>query len=86
VAETQPLLAVDESGNSTVEMTSPPAAQNAPTKRTVQTIAVRAAAPAPAQTMPDVLTTPIDVLKVGTDPKIVGAIQRGLSSLGFLHG
>ena len=86
VAETQPLLAVDESGNSTVEMTSPPAAQNAPTKRTVQTIAVRAAAPAPAQTMPDVLTTPIDVLKVATDPKIVGAIQRGLSSLGFLHG
>ncbi len=36
--------------------------------------------------MPDVLTTPIDVTKVATDPKVVGAVQRGLSSLGFLHG
>lgn len=72
-------------GISTLEMTSPPAAEtNAPTKRTVQTIAVRATVPEPAPT--EVVTTPIDVTKVATDPKIVGAIQRGLASLGFLHG
>jgi peptidoglycan hydrolase-like protein with peptidoglycan-binding domain len=87
-AESLALTATDEAaeGSSTVEMTSPPPAAGTPTKRTVQTIAVRASAPAPAQTMPDVLTTPIDVTKVGTDPTVVGAIQRGLSSLGFLHG
>ena len=32
------------------------------------------------------ITTPIDVTKVANDPKVVGAIQRGLASLGFLHG
>jgi peptidoglycan hydrolase-like protein with peptidoglycan-binding domain len=84
VAKAEPLIAIDESGTSAVEMTSLP--QNAPTKRTVQTIAVRASAPAPSQTMPEILTTPIDVTKVDSDPKVVGAIQRGLSSLGFLHG
>jgi peptidoglycan hydrolase-like protein with peptidoglycan-binding domain len=76
-----------ESGLTTLEMTSPPEPTlGGPTKRTVQTVAVRASAPAPLQAMPDVLTAPIDVTKVDTDPKVVGAIQRGLASLGFLHG
>jgi peptidoglycan hydrolase-like protein with peptidoglycan-binding domain len=84
VAE-EPAVQADADGIATLEMTSPPAAEaNAPTKRTVQTIAVRASAPEPAVT--EVVTTPIDLTKVATDPKIVGAIQRGLASLGFLHG
>jgi len=69
-------------GISTLEMTTPPAAEaNAPTKRVVETIAVRAELPAA-----EVVTTPIDVVKAATDPKVVSAVQRGLSSLGFLHG
>jgi peptidoglycan hydrolase-like protein with peptidoglycan-binding domain len=85
---------VKAEGVTTLEMTSPPAeeapaavaeAPNAPTKRAVQTIAVRATLPeTPAAS--DVITTPIDVTKVASDPTIVGAIQRGLASLGFLHG
>jgi peptidoglycan hydrolase-like protein with peptidoglycan-binding domain len=87
--EPEPLAAVSEDGVATLEMTSPPAAETpavtAPTKRAVQTIAVRAPATdaAPAT---EVITTPIDVTKVGTDPTMVGAVQRGLASLGFLHG
>lgn len=82
VAETT----VESDGISTLEMTSPPTAEaNTPTKRTVQTIAIRAPLPETAPAT-EVVTTPIDVLKVATDPKVVGAIQRGLASLGFLHG
>ena len=82
-------------GITTLEMTSPPAAEtpapvaedpNAPTKRAVQTIAVRASLPQLTPAATDVITTPIDVTKVANDPKVVGAIQRGLASLGFLHG
>ena len=85
-ATTEPvaLPAEDSTGTTSLEMTSPPALA-APTKRTVQTIAVRAPVnDKPQQT--EVLTTPIDVTRVATDPRVVGAIQRGLSSLGFLHG
>ena len=68
-----------------LEQAAPPDAATGPTKREVQTIAVRASAPeAPAAN--DVITAVIDVTKVASDPKIVGAIQRGLASLGFLHG
>lgn len=74
-------------GVSSLEMTSPPASTaNAPTKRSVQTIAVTAPAEELEAEAAPVVTTPIDVLKSATDPKVVGAIQRGLSSLGFLHG
>jgi peptidoglycan hydrolase-like protein with peptidoglycan-binding domain len=78
---------VDETGVSTLEMTSPaePAA-NSPTKRSVQTIAIRATAPAEATIDPAVQQPVIDVVKASTDPKVVGAVQRGLASLGFLHG
>lgn len=84
---------VKAEGITTLEMTSPPAQETpavaedptAPTKRPVQTIAVRASLPeTPAAS--DVITTPIDVTRVANDPKVVGAIQRGLASLGFLHG
>ncbi|MEO7222959.1 MAG: peptidoglycan-binding protein [Devosia sp.] len=91
--EPEPQPVVAEEGVQTLEMTSPPAeeaaivteASLAPTKRAVQTIAITAPAPdvAPAT---EVITTPIDVTKVGTDPMVVGAVQRGLASLGFLHG
>lgn len=89
VAALQPT--VDETGVSSLSMTSPPEAEAAlvttgPTKRTVQTIAVRAPATEAAMTPPAVETAPIDVLKSATDPKVVGAVQRGLASLGFLHG
>jgi peptidoglycan hydrolase-like protein with peptidoglycan-binding domain len=78
---------VDAEGVSTLEMTSLPApTANSPTKRTVQTIAVRAPIAEETAASPEVLTTPIDVIKTGSDPKVVGAIQRGLASLGFLHG
>jgi peptidoglycan hydrolase-like protein with peptidoglycan-binding domain len=78
--------AVEPDGVSTLQMTSPAAAETAtPVKRTVQTIAIRAPLREPAATT-EVVTTPIDVLKSATDPKVVGAIQRGLASLGFLHG
>ncbi len=83
----EPVVEANANGISTLEMTSPPAADTtAPTKRTVQTIAVRATTPEPATTASDVMTAVIDVTKVATDPKVVGAIQRGLASLGFLHG
>jgi peptidoglycan hydrolase-like protein with peptidoglycan-binding domain len=95
VATAEPELSptVKEEGISTLEMTSPPeeetataeAAVTAPIKRAVQTIAVRATLPEAAPAA-DIVTTPIDVTKVANDPKIVGAIQRGLASLGFLHG
>jgi peptidoglycan hydrolase-like protein with peptidoglycan-binding domain len=89
--EPQPVVA--EVGVQTLEMTSPPAedaavvteASLAPTKRAVQTIAITAPAPEVAP-QTEVITTPIDVTKVGTDPMVVGAVQRGLASLGFLHG
>jgi peptidoglycan hydrolase-like protein with peptidoglycan-binding domain len=95
-AETPPELGttVKAEGVTALEMTSPPAEEtpaavaetpNAPTKRAVQTIAVRATLPA-APAAAEVITTPIDVTKVASDPTIVGAIQRGLASLGFLHG
>ena len=120
VAELAP---VNDQGVETVAMTSPPALPT-PTKRSVQTIAVRAmppaaadapAMPAPiAQTTdvataaepgavtggegtddasaPDVVASVQDVaaqssaVDVSTDQKVVAAIQRGLNSLGFLHG
>jgi peptidoglycan hydrolase-like protein with peptidoglycan-binding domain len=99
-AEALPALepTVKAEGITTLEMTSPPAVEetpaaavavedpNAPTKRSVQTIAVRASLPELTPAATDVITTPIDVTKVANDPKIVGAIQRGLASLGFLHG
>ena len=85
-------------GITTLEMTSPPAAEteaapavaleataSGPTKREVQTIAVRAN-PGETPAASEVLSTPIDVTKVASDPTVVGAIQRGLASLGFLHG
>lgn len=72
-------------GVTTLAMNSPPE-QTGPTKRVVQTIEVRADA-APAQlAMTGPITTPIDVTKIDSDPKVVSAVQRGLSSLGFLHG
>ena len=90
----EPQPTVKAEGVTTLEMTSPPAQAapaavaedpNGPTKRAVQTIAVRASLPeAPAAS--DVITTPIDVVRLANDPKVVGAIQRGLASLGFLHG
>jgi peptidoglycan hydrolase-like protein with peptidoglycan-binding domain len=83
---------VKAEGITTLEMTSPPAEApapvaetSAPTKREVQTIAVRATVPDASATV-EVITTPIDVTKVATDPTVVGAIPRGLASLGFLHG
>jgi len=120
VAELPP---VNDQGVETVAMTSPPALPT-PTKRSVQTVAVRAmppaaadapAMPAPiAQTTdiataaepgavtggvgaddasaPDVVASVPDVaarspaVDVSTDQKVVAAIQRGLNSLGFLHG
>jgi peptidoglycan hydrolase-like protein with peptidoglycan-binding domain len=93
-ASPEPMLqaSVEEEGVSTLEMTSPPAEEmapaansNGPTKRAVQTIAITAPAPEPAAAT-EVITTPIDVTKVANDPKVIGAIQRGLASLGFLHG
>lgn len=83
--EAAPAVAEDSSGTTTLEMTSPPAAA-APTKRTVQTIEVRAPAKEEPKQAAEVLTMPIDVTKVASDPRVVSAIQRGLSSLGFLHG
>ncbi len=89
--EPQPMVKAE--GVTTLEMTSPPEAEQAPvseaavgpTTREVQTIAVRATVPeAPAAD--DVITAPINLTKVSTDPKVVSAIQRGLASLGFLHG
>src|SRR5690606_24221851 len=89
--EPQPMVQAE--GVTTLEMTSPPEAEQAPvseaaagpTTREVQTIAVRATVPeAPAAD--DVITAPINLTKVSTDPKVVSAIQRGLASLGFLHG
>jgi peptidoglycan hydrolase-like protein with peptidoglycan-binding domain len=68
-----------------LEAAPPQDAATGPTKREVQTIAVRASAPE-APPANDVITAVIDVTKVASDPKIVGAIQRGLASLGFLHG
>jgi peptidoglycan hydrolase-like protein with peptidoglycan-binding domain len=78
---------VDETGVSTLTAeTSVAPASNGPTKRTVQTIAIQAPAAEAATTQAAVETAPIDVLKSATDPKVVGAVQRGLASLGFLHG
>ncbi len=122
VAELTP---VNDQGVETVAMTSPPALPT-PTKRSVQTIAVRAmppaAADAPAMPAPigkstdiatasepgavtggegaDDASTPETVasasvpdvaaqspaVDVSTDQKVVAVIQRGLNSLGFLHG
>ena len=120
VAEIAP---VNDQGVKTVQMTSAPALPT-PTKRSVQTIAVRAmpqaaddapAMPAPITTSTDIATAadpgmvtsgegtddesaPEAVasvpdaaaqgpaVDVSTDQKIVAAIQRGLNSLGFLHG
>jgi peptidoglycan hydrolase-like protein with peptidoglycan-binding domain len=63
-----------------------PAAAGGVTKRTVQTVAVRAAsAPAATQQMPAALDPPPSG-NLATDPKAVAAVQRGLASLGFLHG
>ncbi len=89
--EPQPM--VEAEGITTLEMTSPPEAAPAPvpeagvgpTTREVQTIAVRAPVPE-ASAADDVITAPINLTKVSTDPKVVSAIQRGLASLGFLHG
>jgi peptidoglycan hydrolase-like protein with peptidoglycan-binding domain len=93
VAETAALEpTVEETGVSSLTMTSPPDAEPAPTpsgptKRAVQTIAVRAPSAEATATAPlAVESAPIDVLKSASDPKVVGAIQRGLASLGFLHG
>ncbi len=92
LAAPAPLLAATAepaaSGISTLEMTSPPAETEAtaPARRTVQTIAVRAETPPAAEAAPEVVTMPIDVVNVATDPKVVSTVQRGLSSLGFLHG
>lgn len=63
----------------------------APAKRTVQAIAIHAEAPA-EQSMPAALSPDADVPPATTgadlalDGKTVGAVQRGLNSLGFLHG
>jgi peptidoglycan hydrolase-like protein with peptidoglycan-binding domain len=70
------------SGVTTMAMTSTASVP----KRTVQTIAVKVTPPAPAQTMPAELTPPAESRAVLDDTQIVGAVQRGLSSLGFLHG
>jgi peptidoglycan hydrolase-like protein with peptidoglycan-binding domain len=66
----------------TLSMTPTPSV----TKRAVKTIAVRAATPAPAQTMPALLEDAAPTANVATDPATVAAVQRGLASLGFLHG
>lgn len=77
-----------EGGVTSLTMTSPPppAEAEGPTKRSVQTIAIEAPVAEPAKDSLAVVTTPIDVTKVDTDPKVVSAVQRGLASLGFLHG
>ena len=82
-AATEPAAVPMEQGTgiTRLEMNAPPPAE-APAKRVVQTIAVQAPAPDAVAAQ----DAPIDVLKSATDPKVVGAIQRGLSSLGFLHG
>jgi peptidoglycan hydrolase-like protein with peptidoglycan-binding domain len=60
-------------------------------KRQVQTIAVRVQ-PAPDQPMPSAIAPAADVppategADASTDKSIVATVQRGLNSLGFLHG
>ena len=58
---------------------------NTVVKRPVQTIAVKAqtvATTPAAQTMP----APLDATTSSTDQGLVASVQKGLSSLGFLHG
>lgn len=72
----------EPAGVETVPMTRP----NTVSKRSVQTIAVRAAAPSSAeQDMPDSLPPAAVGEDASTDPDVVAAVQRGLNSLGFLH-
>jgi peptidoglycan hydrolase-like protein with peptidoglycan-binding domain len=53
------------------------------TKRSVQTITVRAE---PAQPLPSQLAPPEDSNQATNDPDVVASVQRGLNSLGFLRG
>ncbi|MEP7240809.1 MAG: peptidoglycan-binding protein [Devosia sp.] len=52
-------------------------------KRSVQTISVRAV---PSQALPAALGPPETAEDASTDPSVVADVQRGLNSLGFLHG
>jgi peptidoglycan hydrolase-like protein with peptidoglycan-binding domain len=87
------MISVDDSAASTdvadTTETMPMNSLPAPAKRVVPTIAVHAQ-PAPeasadtAQAMPGAIA-PADAKDASTDPTIVGEVQRGLNSLGFLH-
>ena len=82
----------NSTGTEDVAMTAAPTVA----KRTVQTIAVRATTssaddmPAPLDATPAVTAEATDtdavVANPSMDSKIVTAVQRGLNSLGFLHG
>ena len=89
-ATTQVASLTDDAGTDAATVASLPSV----TKRSVQTIAVRAkpfAAPADTgveaqQTMPEKLPPVMDSgADPATDPDVVAAVQRGLNSLGFLH-
>lgn len=84
VAEIAPVDAAPAAA--TLPMTNP----NPVPKRQVQTIAVRvqpADQPMPSAIAPDVDVPPATEGKdVSTDKSIVANVQRGLNSLGFLHG
>ena len=72
----------------TLPMTKP----NGVTKRSVQTIAVRAQAAPSQQPMPDAIAPDEDAPPATDGPDashdktIVASVQKGLNSLGFLHG
>jgi peptidoglycan hydrolase-like protein with peptidoglycan-binding domain len=69
-----------------------PAPITAPLKRVVSTVAIRVAPAAAGDSMPPPLTADTDVppatdsAQLATDSKTIAAVQRGLNSLGFLHG
>ncbi len=84
--------------NNTAAATLPPINPNPVTKRQVQTIAVRVQPQPSQQPMPSAITPDAAVSAdadvppategkdVSTDKTIVASVQRGLNSLGFLHG
>ena len=87
-----PLTAAEPAGSAAgvtgLTMSSQTAGE-APTRRVVQTVAVDAeptASAATGEASAAVITTPIGVARAATDPQVVSAVQRGLASLGFLHG
>jgi len=87
-----PLTAAEPAGSAAgvtgLTMSSQTAGE-APARRAVQTVAIDAeptASAATGEASAAVITTPIGVARAATDPQVVSAVQRGLASLGFLHG